>query len=219
MKIEKINEHQIKFELLPQDLADRNISMDDIMTQNPMKVDTLFKEITGILFKDYQFYGVGTPLVFEAKMTHDTVSILVTRVGGNMDKVESMGGMSQFLSNMMASNMQGQKSPTAPPVPKKNNPNYGVFVFQDIDALAKAASHVGNAYLGRSRVCKFEGKVYLLLHNVGTLNLITPKVHSVLKEFAQKEFMCELVHAQILEKGQVLIPEDAIRKLKKYHDM
>jgi len=83
VKVEKINENQIRFEFMAQDLAERNISISDIVTHSATTTQGLFREITGILHEEYGFATIGTPLVFEATMSHDTLSVLVTKVAGN----------------------------------------------------------------------------------------------------------------------------------------
>ena len=83
MKVEKINENQIRFEFMAQDLAERNINISDIITPSANKTQGLFREITGILHEEYGFATIGTPLVFEATMSHDTLSVLVTKMAGN----------------------------------------------------------------------------------------------------------------------------------------
>ena len=83
MKIEKINENQIRFEFMAQDLAERNINISDMITPSANKTQGLFREITGILHEEYGFATIGTPLVFEATMSHDTLSVLVTKMAVN----------------------------------------------------------------------------------------------------------------------------------------
>lgn len=83
MKIEIISSTQVRFEFMAQDLAERNINIQDIITPTANKTQGLFQEITNILQDEYNFATIGTPLVFEATMTHDTLSVLVTKMADN----------------------------------------------------------------------------------------------------------------------------------------
>ena len=83
MKVEKINDNQVRFEFVAQDLAERNINISDIVTQSATTTQGLFREITSILHDEYDFAAIGTPLVFEATMYNDTLSVLVTRMPDN----------------------------------------------------------------------------------------------------------------------------------------
>ena len=83
MKVEKINDNQVRFEFVAQDLAERNINISDIVTQSATTTQGLFREITSILHEEYDFAAIGTPLVFEATMYNDTLSVLVTKMAGN----------------------------------------------------------------------------------------------------------------------------------------
>jgi len=115
VKVERLNDNQIRFVFLAQDLADRNINVHDILTRSANKTQGLFQEITQLLHGEYDFAAIGTPLVFEAKMAHDTLSVLVTKVAGGQgdmhgqpnpnDQYNGANGLVGFQSivnNMMA---------------------------------------------------------------------------------------------------------------------
>jgi len=98
---------------MAQDLADRNINVHDILTRSANKTQGLFQEITQLLHGEYEFATVGTPLVFEAKMAHDTLSILVTKVeaqgdmygqvnNGQYSGIDGLAGFQNIVNNMMA---------------------------------------------------------------------------------------------------------------------
>lgn len=231
MKVEKINDNQIQFVLMPQDLAARNISINDIISRVPGKADVLFQEITSILSTDYQFSVHGTPLVFEARASHDSIYIMVTRIDAS-----NLNGYGGFVNGVMTQMAQAQQSMfgqqvhnTAfqpPPIQPKNKTqairqsdnHYAVFSFENIDILAEAAAQIGSGFLGRSKVYKVEGKHYLLLHSFGEVNLITSRIEGTLCEYGQKEFASELAYSQIQERGELVISENAIRKLKAYYE-
>ncbi|MCL2286269.1 MAG: adaptor protein MecA [Firmicutes bacterium] len=104
MRVERINDNQIKFEFMAQDLAERDINISDIVNPSANKTHGLFREITGLLQTEYGFATIGTPLVFEATMSHDTLCVIVTRMvndhgyGAN----DGMSNLQNILSNYMS---------------------------------------------------------------------------------------------------------------------
>ena len=80
MKVEIISSTQVRVDFMAQDLAARDISMKDFARTPGSKTQGLFREITNMLQEEYDFVALNTPLVFEATMSHDTLSVLVTKM-------------------------------------------------------------------------------------------------------------------------------------------
>ena len=104
MKVERISDNQIKFEFMAQDLAERDINITDIVNPSASKTHGLFREITGLLQSEYDFATIGTPLVFEATMSHDTLIVVVTKMGNNHGFNENydLPGFQNLVSNFMS---------------------------------------------------------------------------------------------------------------------
>jgi len=121
MRVERLNDHQIQFILLPQDLADRDITINDIITQSGTKTQGLFQEITQLLQSEYNFYSMGTSLVFEARMAHDSLCIVVTK----MDQEHSVGGQNiqSIIGDFMTQLNSGQFSHEMLPPPPQDDMN------------------------------------------------------------------------------------------------
>jgi len=91
---------------MAQDLAERNINITDIVTPTANKTHGLFQEITSLLHGEYNFATAGTPLVFEATMSHDTLSVLVTKMPDNNEHGEynenyGTAGFQNIINNIM----------------------------------------------------------------------------------------------------------------------
>ena len=238
MKVERLNENQIRFIFMPQDLADRNININDFVTRPPSGSHGLFQEITSLLQTEYGFATIGTPLMFEATMTNDTLSVTVTRV----NPADGMGGfqnmlggiMSQINPNMLAGhngfvqahipnaspNMPHQQAvPPVNPQQMQHRPaekGYILYSFDSLDMLASVASRIGNNFTGDSHVYKMEGRYYLLLKISNVGDYIVKKIESMLCDFGKKELSGPIAYNQMMERGEVIIAEDAVRKLKLY---
>jgi len=248
MKIERMNHNQMKVVFMANDLAERDINITDIITRSPEKTQGLFHEITAVLQNDYNFAAVGTPLMFEATMSHNILSIIVTKMAvhkppGEEDLDElndpmDMGftppplldaGMHQhpsFNSGVNSAHYPhtphhanvppGNMKP--PQIKPRNKPEsgYTMFAFDTFDILASAGARIHESYQGRSHVYKKDGKYYLLLQNLGTGNFSTGKFDSLLCEYGQRQATSPLSYNQMLERGEVIIAEYAISKLKLY---
>ena len=241
MKVERINNNQIRFIFMAQDLAERGININDILTRSPNKTQGLFQEITTLLSEEYEFSSAGVPLMFEATMMRDTLSVLVTKMaqgdgagfgaGGEINQ-----GFAGMVNDVMAQ-ISGQQhfQPYAdtniyPPNPVKPPPNqknvrqvpppkidYVSFAFPNIDDMATAAARIDDTYKGRSHVYKMDGKYHLLLQNIGRDDYSTKKIEKLLHEFGQKQPLSPLSYSIMQEHGEVVIAENAIGSLKKYY--
>ena len=239
MKVEMINQNQMRVVFKAQDLKDRNINTSDMFSQNNNKVQELFREITAVLQDEYDFTTFGTPLMFEATMTQGIFSVVVTRVAGSdenneediVDTKESL--MNDFYNLMKHMPMSGgitmadlEQDYVAPPKPKRNikrakrpSGEYVVFSFKNIDETATAASFVEDSYIGSSRLFKMNGKYMLLLQNRGHDVQSTKRFEKKLGEFGQRETTSQITLSQMKERGEVVIANDAVRKLKDYSQM
>jgi negative regulator of genetic competence, sporulation and motility len=103
MRVERISNTQIRFIFMAQDLAERDININDFLTHTTNKTHVLFQEITSMLQDEYEFAAVGTPLIFEASMTHDSLSVLVTKIGENSKNSESgITGFQNIINDLMS---------------------------------------------------------------------------------------------------------------------
>ena len=88
MKIEKVNENQLRLTLTFQDLAERGIRLEDFIRPSD-HTQALFREIMGQALEEYDFISENTPLMVEASpIAGEGISILITKVeqGEHMEK-------------------------------------------------------------------------------------------------------------------------------------
>ncbi len=80
MKIEKINDKQIRCTLTRQDLADRNINASELSYGND-KVRELFQDMMQVAEQDFGFEADNIPLVIEAiPISMDMIILIITKV-------------------------------------------------------------------------------------------------------------------------------------------
>lgn len=241
MKVEQISDTQIRFVFLAQDLEERNINVNDILTRSVDKTQGLFAEITECLQRDFAFFTADSSLMFEATMSQNTLSVLVTKMPGCPHNIaglppNSIGGYQQLASEIMTElqkkgyNVNGKRSPhqqspkheqpapesSTATQPKRISIGVSVFSFANFDILAEAANRVPDSYSGSSKVYKMDGKLHLILQNKGNGSFSTRKFARVLCEFGERQPSSLLLQNRMMEHGDVLIADDAINKLKIY---
>ncbi len=80
MKIEKINDRQIRCTLTREDLADRNINASELSYGND-KVRELFQDMMQVAEQDFGFEADNIPLVIEAiPISMDMIILIITKV-------------------------------------------------------------------------------------------------------------------------------------------
>ncbi len=80
MKIEKINDKQIRCTLTREDLADRNIKVSELAYGND-KVRELFQDMMQVAEQDFGFEADNIPLVIEAiPISMDMIILIITKV-------------------------------------------------------------------------------------------------------------------------------------------
>ena len=80
MKIEKINENQIRCTLTKQDLAERQIKLSEL-AYGTEKVKTLFRDMMQQAAYEFGFEADDIPLMIEAiPLSADTIILVVTKV-------------------------------------------------------------------------------------------------------------------------------------------
>lgn len=88
MKIEKINENQIKIELMPDDLRERHIVIDEL-AYGSAKAKALFKELMDLAFTELAFDTEDFPVMVEAvPMGEERLTLTITKVD-NPDELDT----------------------------------------------------------------------------------------------------------------------------------
>ena len=80
MKIEKINENQIRCTLNSNDLTDRQLNLGEL-AYGSMRARNLFREMMQQAFNDFGFDAEDNPLMVEAiPLSSDSIMLIITKV-------------------------------------------------------------------------------------------------------------------------------------------
>jgi len=213
VRIERISETQMKFVLMTDDLAERDIKINEL-SYGSDKTQQLFREIMHMVQDEGEFVGENTPLMFEAmRVGVDSLVVVVTKIN------EPGGGEPSF--NLVPAARQGCRFKKGgliePDEPKIDENSYAVFSFDDIDIMAAGASRLPVNFSGDSQAHKLDGRFFLLLKNETEDNQTTGELESILYEFGQKHVSNVISRQYLIERGEIVIAEDAVEKLRKYH--
>jgi len=259
MRIERINNNQIQVLFLAQDLADRNITVNDILTQQGGKTQDLFNEITQVLQREHDFFAGGSSLMFECRVAHNALCVIATRVDGQNgmlggipgqqnfgqiigDLMTQMNGGGQFNHEMGPGNgmpnngfisyhgqvpgnipggkpQKGHKSNCPKTRAAQNAPPaqaFEILSFPNFDMLAHAAAKIPDTFKGYSYVCKHDGKYFLVAESSAEEHYNVTGSMPYLCEYGTREPYSPVAAARLKERGEVVIVNDAVRKLKLY---
>lgn len=222
MKIERINDNQIKCTLTRSDLASRQIRMSELVYGNE-KTKGLFQDMMEQASTEVGFEASDLPLMIEAiPVSMDCIVLMITKVedADEMDtKFTSFTHMNEIFSDNKETH--GPASPEEPPVQKDlfssvtASSMERLFSFDSLDTVIRFAHHVSDIYHGENSLykCPDNNRYYLLLsksgHNIKEFGLVC---NSAL-EYGSKEFYNFARGAYLNEHYEKILIGDAIQSL------
>ena len=213
MRVEKISETQVKFVLMHSDLEERNIKINELSYASD-KTQQLFREIMTIVQDEREFVEGETPLMFEAmRVGVDSLVVVVTKINNNTDNEKPFN-----LIPAARQECRFKKSGVVKPR-ETDEESYSVFSFENIDTMAAGVARLNENFAGTSQVRKMDNRYFLLITNETPDIQTTAELESVLYEYGQKHVSNAISFKYLMERGETVIAEDAVDKLKIYGNM
>ena len=235
MKIEKLNENQIRCTLTHADLAARHLKLSEL-AYGTEKAKSLFRDMMQQASFDFGFEAENIPLMIEAiPSSSDSIVLIITKVedpeeldtrfskftpGGEADPrsteaLEKLVGADEFLDllNKVKEAAAGTKKTAGPSA--RVQFSIRLFAFEDLDGVIRAARLIAPLYTGANTLYKDEGTGMCLLalapseHSGSDVN----KICNMLSEYASPEKADASVLAFLEEHCAVIISADAVQKL------
>ncbi len=236
MKIEKLNENQIRCTLTHADLAARHLKLSELAygTEN---AKSLFRDMMQQASFDFGFEADDIPLMIEAiPASADSIVLIITKVEdpeeldtrfskftpfGESDAVHEspfskLEGAEELLDLLnkvkeaAAGAAQAVEEKKAPePAPAK------LFSFENIDRVIQAARLIAQMYQGRNTLYRDPGNdIYILAltqskHTSNEFN----KICNMLSEYGTLERVSGSVLAFLEEHCETVISTDAVQRL------
>ena len=204
MKIERISENQLKLTLTKDDLIERDIKLEDLITPSE-KTQKLFRDIMEQALEEEDFIGENTPLMVEAvPMGAEGIMLIITKVA-NKDKEKN---------KELTDRRWKKKAPIAPEETADAHSDILIYSFPALDDIIRVSLRLDGAFKGDSSVYKNEGKYFLVLQG-DTYTKEESDLELILKEYGQKHISTPLAKYYLLEHGETLIPNKAVKALAK----
>ncbi len=206
MKIERINENQIKCTLSRSDLASRQIRMSEL-TYGTEKTRGLFQDMMEQASNEVGFEARDLPLMIEAiPVSMDCIVLMIT-------KVEDPEEMDTGFSSFTHLNDEGleEDAPALPEQPEMER----LFSFASLDTVIDFAHRMNGIYNGVNSLYKDKGgnRYYLLLsmssHDIREFGMVC---NSAL-EYGNKELMSFARDAYLEEHFDIIIRDNALQHL------
>ena len=213
MKIERISENQLKLTLTKDDLKERDIKLEDLISPSE-KTQKLFRDIMEQALDEEDFVSENTPLMVEAvPMGTEGIMIIVTKVN---DK-DKKGNTAADLLQQAQETRRWKKKPldTLEHAEEKNS-DILIYSFPELDDVIRVSLRLDGGFKGESSVYKNDGKYFLVLQgDTYTAEESSDELELVLKEYGQQHVSTPLAKYYLLEHGETIIAEKAVKALAK----
>ena len=206
MKVERLNENQIKFTLTPVDLIERNLQISEL-TYGSEKTRALFREMMATASAEYGFHPGDYSLTIEAMPSAiDSISVVVTRVK-NQEKSSSV--------------LSFTKSPHKNKTTNKNLNNneeddsLRIYSFKTLDDVINLSKSIINKFTGYASLIKDNELYYLVItyHPLIGSSITIKDIEKILNEYGDKHISTELSLSYLLEHGEIIVENHAVRHL------
>lgn len=211
MKIERISENQLKLTLTKDDLMERNIKLEDLIAPSD-KTQKLFRDIMEQALDEEDFISENTPLMVEAMPSGaDGIMLIITKVTSKDRKNPSaLLQQAQELRRWKKKPLDAQEHTT------EEHSDLLIYSFPQLDDVIDVSLRLEGSFTGNSAVYKNEGKYFLVLQgDTYTAEESSEELELLLKEYGQKHISTPLAKYYLLEHGETIIGEQAVKALAK----
>lgn len=243
MKIEKLNENQIRCTLTRADLAERQLQLSEL-AYGTEKVRTLFHDMMQQAAFEFGFEAEDIPLMIEAiPASADSIVLIITKVedpeeiDARFSKFAPLSGTDDAKKQSLLDKLEGAESflnilekvkekieASEPKNPKDNSspsesgnkqPPVRLFSFPTLDSVLNAVQLLHNMYSGSSTLYKdsMENVYILALTQSEHTILDFNRICNMLTEYGTLEKANGATLAFLEEHCETMIPNDAVQRL------
>ena len=235
MKIEKLNENQIRCTLTHADLAARHLKLSEL-AYGTEKAKSLFRDMMQQASFDFGFEAENIPLMIEAiPSSADSIVLIITKVEDpeeldtrfskftpsgdadplNLETLEKLQGADEFLN--LLNKVKEAAAGTRTSESESAAPAFSVrlFSYETLDSAIRASRLLAPVYSGANTLYKDNSSgMYILAlaptdHSASEFN----KICNMLSEYASPEKAEPSVLAFLEEHCDIIVSADAVQKL------
>lgn len=214
MKIEKVNDNQIRCTLSKQDLADRQIKLSEL-AYGSEKAKGLFRDMIEQANYEFGFEVDDIPLMIEAiPLSGENIILQITKVeypeelDTRFSKFSESHEEEEDLTNetSVLPEFQGEKADQISNVTK-------MFEFKNLEQIERLSHVLGGFYMGENDLYKDEGKnrLFLLVQKSEHTPEEFNKVCNVISEYAIHRKYQPAKEAFLKEHGKLLVKANALQ--------
>ena len=238
MKIEKLNDNQIRCTLTRADLADRELKLSELVCGTE-KAKTLFHEMMQQASSQFGFEAEDTPLMIEAvPASSDSIVLIITKVddpeeldhkfskfGGSVtnmehkknldfDKLEGADEILDLINKVKDAVVESAKQ-FVESEKTESLPKIRLFSFSTLDAVILASQLLKNIYDGANTLYKDAANDIYILALTQSEHSSTEfhKICNMLSEYGCLEKVPSSVLAYLEEHCEVIVSADALQQL------
>ena len=206
MRMEKINENQIKFVLTETDLSERSLKIEELIVPSD-KTQKLFKDIMDQAMEEYGFESADTPLMVEAvPSSSDGIMIIVTRLKDQADASEKYKSISEAkdLRRFKTKGIHRFSSDDS----AKDESEIMIYSFETLDDVIDLSIRINPEYTGHSSLYKMNGRYFLVMESSKELDMI-------LGDYGMKHISNTLSKYYLKELAETITAHSAVKILAK----
>ena len=207
MRVEKINDNQVKFILNHSDLNERDIKLTEIIMGTD-KIQLLLRDMLQQATLECGFEPDNAPLMIEAMpIKSEGIMIIVTKVAAQND----IYGLNNILNERKKT-----KAKTLINFASKAEKDdaISIFAFDSLDDAAGACGMLTGIFYGRSALYKDDGRYIMIFEDYAPHRLLTGKqLDAILGEFGQKIISNPMHKSHIHEHCELMIGRRAVDAL------
>ena len=219
MKIEKLNDNQIRCTLTRADLADRQIKLSEIVCGSD-KAKSLFQDMMEQAASEFGFEAEDMPLMIEAvPASADSLVLIITKVDDPEEldaRFSKLGSALQNIEHRKQNTVEKlDKLEGAEEVPGENHLRIRLFSFSNLDCVIHACQLLKNLYQGASTLYKdAPNNLYILAltqseHSSSDFS----KICNMLSEYGSTEKVNGAILAFLEEHCEVIVSANAVKQL------
>ncbi len=217
MKIEKVNDNQIRCTLSKQDLAERQIKLSEL-AYGSEKAKGLFRDMIEQANYEFGFEVDDIPLMIEAiPLSGENIILQITKVeypeelDTRFSKFSEAGEEEEELANetSILPEFQGEKADQISNVTK-------VFEFKTLEQVERLAKVLGGFYMGENDLYKdvAKNRLYLLIQKSSHTPEEFNKVCNIISEYAVHRKYVPAKEAFLKEHGKLLVKANALEVIE-----
>ncbi len=220
MRIEKINDTQIRVTLSHSDLNPRNIKISEL-AYGSKKAQQLFREMMTQAYDEFGFETENVPLMIEAvPLSTESIMIVVTKIEDPAQIDDRLGELGErpthrtFKPEDHDGDLSDFTTTTLEKDSKQEQNIVLIYSFSSFDQLTNAANRISPLYCGMNSLYKYDDKDYFLVLQPNFMHKTSPvQLESILSEFGEKHISSSLGERYLMEHGTLLIQDKAVEVL------